>query len=647
MNAITSQGPAKRDGVIRWSAWLAGILLLTAVVYLPVLRYGYVNFDDGLYAGDNAHVRRGMDAEGVGWALETFESSNWHPLTWVSLMLDTTIFGDRPFGHHLVNLIFHLANTLLLACLLARMTGRVAPSLVVAGLFALHPLHVESVAWVSERKDVLSTFLWLTVMAAYLFHLRRPTVARYAAIVVLFGLGLMAKPMLVTLPAVLLLLDAWPLGRFDGGGATGRAIRRVLVEKVPLLALSLASSVVTFVAQQRGGSVSDFRDLPFARRLSNALVTYVAYLDRTVAPRGLAILYPHPGEGWPAWRIAAAVVLLVGVTAAVARLARSRPWFAVGWFWYVGTLVPVIGLVQVGMQSMADRYTYVPLIGIFLAAVWGLDDAFDGPRRRRVLAGAWVAACIVLALASRRQVGYWKDGVSLFTRALAVAEGNALAHNNLAVALLARGDDAGAERHYRLALTYDPTNAVAHYNLGIIAERSSKWNEALVHYREAVRIDPKLALARNNLGIALARAGDLPGAETQLRQALAINPRHSQARYNLGFTLQKLGRLDEAAAEYRAALEVEPSNADALDNLADVLMTTGKPADAAEVFSRVTALRPGSASAFNNLGIALARSGRLEEARRAFLGALRLDPRDAGARSNLERVEAILAGGTR
>ncbi len=636
-----------RDGVLRWWVWLAAVLLLTAVVYLPVLRYGYVNFDDGLYAGDNAHVRRGMTAEGVGWAFGTFESSNWHPLTWVSLMLDTTIFGDRPFGHHLVNLALHLANTLLLACLLARMTGRVVPSMVVAGLFALHPLHVESVAWVSERKDVLSTFLWLAAMAAYLFHLRRPTPARYAAIVVLFGLGLMAKPMLVTLPVVLLLLDAWPLGRFCGGGRTGGAVRRVLLEKVPLLALSLASSVVTFVAQQRGGSVSDFHVLPFARRLSNALVSYVAYLDRTVAPRGLAILYPHPGEGWPAWRVALSVVLLVAVTAAVVRLARSRPWFAVGWLWYVGTLLPVIGLVQVGMQSMADRYTYVPLIGIFLAAAWGLDDAFDGPRCRRVLAGAWVAACIVLALASWRQVGYWKDGVSLFTRALAVAEGNALTHNNLAVALLARGDDAGAERHYRLALTYDPTNAVAHYNLGIIAERSSKWSEALVHYREAVRIDPKLALARNNLGIALARAGDLPGAETQLRQALAINPRHPQARYNLGFTLQKLGRLDEAAAEYRAALEIEPSNADALDNLADVLMTTGKPADAAEVFSRVTALRPGSAPAFNNLGIALARSGRLEEARRAFVGALRLDPRDAGARSNLERVEAILAGGTR
>jgi Flp pilus assembly protein TadD len=642
-----SPGRAGAAGVNRAWWWLAAVLVVTTVVYLPAVRYGYVNFDDGLYVSENPHVRAGLTAGGAAWALRSFESSNWHPLTWLSLMLDTTLFGDGPFGHHLVNLVLHLANTLLLAGMLARMTGRAAPPVVVAGLFALHPLHVESVAWVSERKDVLSTLLWFAAIAAYLYHLRRPSRGRYAAVLAIFALGLAAKPMLVTLPAVLLLLDFWPLGRFGRGSDPGAGTGRLLLEKTPLIVLSIASSAVTFVAQRRGGSVSGFRDLPFAQRMTNALVSYVDYLRLTVAPRGLAILYPHRGAGLPAWRIVLALLLLAVVGIVVVRCARSRPWFAVGWFWYLGTLLPVIGLVQVGMQAMADRYTYVPLVGIFVAAAWGLDAAWDSPVARRLLLVGWVSAGIALALLSARQVTYWKDGVALFSRALAVADGNALAHNNLAVALLGRGDDAGAARHYRLALGYDPENAVAHYNLGVIAERSGKWDEALGHYRAAVSLDPKQVRGLNNLGIALARAGDLAGAETRLRQALGLDARHSEARYNLGFTLQRMGRLTEAAAEYRLSLEIDPDNADALDNLATILMSTGKPAEAAEALGRVVRLRPGSAAALNNLGIALAQAGRLAEARRAFGEAVRLDPADAGARTNLERAEGLLAGGAR
>ncbi len=663
------------------SSWkrlfLVGLLLglTTLVVYWPVLRHGFVNYDDTDYVTANPYVQAGLSTQGLAWVWHSEVARNWHPLTMLSHMLDCQIYGLRPWGHHLTSLLFHIANTVLLFLLLWQMTRAVWRSGFVAALFALHPLHVESVAWVAERKDVLSTFFFLLTVGAYVSYAARSEIRNpkpearsanartpvpnrrfgyYWLALSLFALGLMSKPMLVTVPFVLLLLDYWPLRRFElpalgrskskAPAPSGKASRptagqtapppRLLWEKLPFLALSVASCVVTFRVQQSGGAVLDVGNLPIAARLANACMSYVRYLGKMVWPDGLAALYVRTVP-WPSWQVALAALALLAATVAVIRLARERPYLAVGWFWYLGTLVPVIGLVQVGMQTMADRYTYIPLIGIFIALAW---TGWDLASRWRVpwvgLATAsalMLAACCVI---TRQQLAWWTSSESLFRRMITAVEGNYMAHYNLGN-LYSREDKlAEAVKHYEAALKAQPNYAEAHNNLGQVLLRQRRFDEALAHYEAAVRLRPE-HLYYFNLANALMDAGKPADAVANYQQALRLNPNSSQAHHHLGLALQAQGKAEAAMAEFRAALQLQRDYESAEHQLANRLADAGRLDEALVHDLAAVRLDPRHAENYNGLGICYAMQGKLVEAERQFREAIRLKPDYAGAQSNL------------
>jgi tetratricopeptide (TPR) repeat protein len=445
----------------------AALALLTLAAYLPTLHNGFVNLDDGLYVTGNSHVQAGITRASVAWALTANVANNWHPLTLLSHLLDCQLFGLDAAGHHATSLLLHLANVLLLFAVLRQLTGAVWRSAAVAALFAVHPAHVESVAWVAERKDVLSALFWLLAMGAYGRYARRPALGRYLWVVLAMALGLAAKPMVVTLPFALLLLDVWPLERL------GLGWRRLAMEKLPLLALSAASSLVTLRYQRT--SLAPLGLDPWSLRLANAAVSYAAYLGKLLLPGNLAVFYPIP-LAIPAWKVAGAAALLAVITTLAVRSARKSPWLLVGWLWFLGTLVPVIGLVQVGRQAMADRYTYIPSIGLFVAIVWGIAELI-GERRivsTTILAMAVAAAIALLAMGTWMQIGYWRDSVALYRHALAVTRDNYVAHVGLAKALTARRNWTGAAEQYRAALALRPglTEAQAGLEAVLQVERS-------------------------------------------------------------------------------------------------------------------------------------------------------------------------------
>jgi len=523
---------------------LLSVLLFLSIlaVYGQVSGHGFVNYDDNLYVTGNSQVQRGLTWDGVVWAFATLHGGNWHPLTWLSHMTDVQLFGLDAGWHHRVNVLFHGLNTVILFLVLKGMTGAPGRSFFVAALFGVHPLHVESVAWVAERKDLLSTLFWLSTMGAYLRYVRRPTVPGYLSVAVFFALGLLSKPMLVTLPFALLLFDWWPLGRIAAVEGADRsrnpsvrpALSRVVREKIPLLALSAASCVVTYIAQLKGGSVSGWEESSLGLRSSNALVSYLVYLDKAVWPSSLAVFYPFSRAGFPAWKVAGAALLLAVVSAAAVWQARRRPYFAVGWFWYVGTLVPVIGLVQVGSQAYADRYTYLPLIGLFIAVLWGAPEALERLHfRRQILGAAGAAALLALAAASFIQVGYWKDDFSLFSHARDTTTGNWLAHNNMGDILFRQGriDEAIAE--FREAVRIMPDFVDGRCNLAYLLALRERKEEAIDQYREVLRERPDFSIAHNNLGDLLLQKGETDEAILHFREALRYRPDDSLARDNL------------------------------------------------------------------------------------------------------------------
>ena len=481
-------------------------LLLTAAtwaVYAQTASFEFVGYDDPDYVTQNPHVQQGLTVEAVRWAFTSSHASNWHPLTWLSHMLDWQLFGAEPAGHHIVNVLIHTLNTLLLFGVLCYMTGRRWPSAVTAALFALHPLHVESVAWIAERKDVLSTAFWLGSMWTYAVYARHGGGLWYAGTAALLALGLTAKPMLVTLPLVLLLLDVWPLERItDAGSATRR-----FVEKIPLLIIALTSSLVTFFVQRAAGAMADAQRVSLAPRAANAAVSYVRYLFKAVWPVDLAAFYPHPnlpgGQAWAHWQIAAALLLLIAITVWAVAARRSR-YALVGWLWYLVTLLPVIGLVQVGRQAMADRYTYVPLIGLFVIVAFGAADLVQ---RRKTKAAAWragvsIIGVIVLAVCAVRawdQSGYWRKTVTLFEHAHAVTDGNFVAHLNLGKAHRMNGDYDKAIDQYKAALAIDGRSSLAHNNIGVAYGHQGRWDKAAEHFHQALSLDPDNAEARRNL----------------------------------------------------------------------------------------------------------------------------------------------------
>jgi len=588
----------------RTRATVIGLALaaLTCAVYLPVLSHAFVAYDDPEYLTANPVVPAGLTWSGVQWAFTTFHAANWHPVTWLSHLLDVELFGAGPAGPHAVNLLLHVANALLLFHLLRRLTGTLGRSACVAALFALHPLHVESVAWAAERKDVLSAcFFFLTLIAynAYVTSRRasvlqtptsstaEPASARqtpylgatawYLAALLLFALGLMSKPMLVTLPFVLLLLDYWPLLR-----APHAALRALLVEKIPFFALSVVSCLVTMSAQAQGGALRPLAGLSFFERLANVPVAYARYLAKTLWPDDLAFFYPHPGR-WSVVVVGAATIGLVTLTVAAFRAARRLPFIATGWLWFCGMLVPVIGLVQAGGQSIADRYTYLPLVGLFIALVWGATEV----ARRWSLRPAWLAAAATLTLlacAARtaRQIPHWRDSEALFRHALAVTEKNHVAHNNLGGVLLDRGETDAAVAHFRAALAIDPRFADAANNLGHALLQQGRLAEAVDHLQAALAHAPDDTDLLINLGKARLQEGRVADAIALFSRVLEFVPRHAKAHNNLGCAFAQSGRFDAAISHFEQALAAEPGYVNAQLNLRDAVAAAAKSSSVAQ-----------------------------------------------------------------
>ncbi|HEX4826069.1 MAG TPA: tetratricopeptide repeat protein [Candidatus Polarisedimenticolaceae bacterium] len=524
------------------------LVVATLAVYAQTAGASFITADDGVYVTANPTVQAGLTGPGLKWAFG-FRDANWIPLTWLSLMLDATLGGTGPRLFHLTNVLLHLASTLLLFLALTRMTGRTGRSWCVALLFAVHPLHVESVAWVAERKDTLSGLFFMLGLVAWSAYVRRPRAGRYALAALALALGLMAKPMLVTFPLVLLLLDLWPLAR-------PLAPKRLLLEKLPLFGLAAISGALTVAAQSGGGTVSGLEAIPLSERAGNAVVSYAAYLVKAVVPTGLAFFYPHPGGRLPAWEVLGSAALLAAITIVAFRSIRTRPYLAIGWAWYAIMLVPVIGIVQVGIQARADRYTYLPLIGIFLAATWAFAELAEG--RLGLQRAAAAAAGLALTAAAYVEAGYWHDSVTLYRRALAVTQDNVVAHNDLGLALLQQNDLEGAIRESREAIRLDPGHPEPANTLATALTRLGRPQEAIAAYRTALAHRPSDAVLHGNLGTVLAETGDLDGARTEFQTALRIAPDSSDAHYNVGILLAREGRYDEAIAELVIAQRLSP-----------------------------------------------------------------------------------------
>jgi protein O-mannosyl-transferase len=616
-----------------------GLLGVTLALFAHACGNGFVGYDDDDYVVRNPHVQAGPTWEGIRWAFTTVHASNWHPLTWFSLQLDARLYGMRPWGFHLTNVVLHAVNTALLFLVLRFLTGTFWRSVLVALLFGVHPVHVESVAWVAERKDILSTLFWLLTMAAYGHYAARPVLSRYLLVVVSLALGLLAKPMLVTLPCVLLLLDYWPLCRVMKKGSgpflPGKkgpdpffiTRRAALLEKLPLMALAAASCVVTVFAQREGKSVMPLEELPLLDRLANAIVAYVRYLEMAVWPQRLAVFYPHPHGNLPAWQVGGALLLLTAVTLLALRGARRYPYAPVGWLWYLGTLVPVIGLVQVGEQALADRYTYVPFIGLFLAAVWGANDLLAAWGVRRAVAGVLAGAVLLLlTVATYQQVRVWHDRQTLWEHALEVTEDNYLAHNHVGIMLTEKGRLDAALAHFQEGVRIHPRSALSHNNLALVLGRQGHEEEALEHFREAVRLNPRYAEAHYNLGIALLGQGKLEEAAEQLAAAVEMDPAYGEAHNNLGIALAGQGRNDEARLHFATAVQLNPQNAEALNNLGRAFENEGAWPQAVECYRKAVRLRPGAIVFRCNLAYALHEAGRSEEAAAAYRDALQLVP---------------------
>ncbi len=618
--------------VLEFSIGLCLILVIFAAFW-QVKNNEFINLDDDVYVTENLHVRSGLTLGGAIWALITTQAGHWHPLTWLSHMLDFELYRLKPSGHHMTSLLFHIANTLLLFLFLNRATSALWASSFVAALFALHPLHVESVVWVAERKDVLSAFFWMLTMWTYVRYTERPGLNRYLSVLFSFALGLLSKPMLVTLPFTLLLLDYWPLGRFQfelsgshcishiqnstNPSSQNSSAVRLILEKVPLLVLSAASSLLAFFAAQSEKAVGSLKSFPLGTRIANALVSYIIYIWKMIWPHPLGIFYPYP-DSLPLWQVIGAGLLLVLVSALVIHSARRLPYLAVGWLWYLGTLVPVIGLVQVGIQAMADRYTYVPLIGLFMIMAWGVPEILARWRYRRIALA--VLGCLLLSIfmtISRLQIRYWQNTVTLFKHSLMVTPSNYLIQNNLGNAFLRQGKNQEAIAHYTEALRIKPDFAEGHNNLGNAFLRQGKNQEAIAHYTEALRIKPDFARAHNNLGNALARQEKDQEAIAHYTEALRIEPNDARVHYNLGNALARQGRFQEAILHFAAVLRVNPDDAEAHCNLGLALAEQGKAQEAITHYIEALRIKPDFAAAHFYLALAYFmignRSSALEE----------------------------------
>jgi tetratricopeptide (TPR) repeat protein len=586
------------DSQQRRLTWLIACVLGLAVLvaYAPLRHAGFINYDDPAYVSANPHVQAGLTADGIGWALTTGQASNWHPVTWISHMIDGQLYGMNPLGHHVTNVLLHLANSVLLFLLLQRMTKATTPSAIVAALFALHPTHVESVAWISERKDVLSTLFWMLTLLTYARAMeKKPAEKRFfTASIILFGVGLAAKPMLVTLPFVLLLLDYWPLQR--------REIpwRELVLEKKAFFILAAISCLITFFVQAHGGSVMNLDRLPVWVRLANVPVSYLRYVGKTFWPAHLAIAYPY--TKWPLWEVAGALVVVLAFSAFAVRQMQAQPWIAVGWFWFLGTLVPVIGIVQVGVQAMADRYNYIPSIGLLVAIVW-IARSQLGDRVVAIVGVVASAICLVLTV---QQSNCWQNDQTVFQNAID-----------------------NSSRDY-----------IAFAGLGEYEALHGETNAALDHLERSIEINPNYPFARNNLGRLLLMLGREDDALAQLQKAVALDPKFPDSRYNLGYVLLSKGRVGEALDQFQAQVDLEPDDFRAENNMGTVLLQNGLATDAMRFLKNAIKIEPGEPQPHYSMGNALYRTGNVSAAVAQYEKCLQIKPDHVQACNNLAWIFA-------
>jgi tetratricopeptide (TPR) repeat protein len=635
----------------RWT--IPGVCIFLAVITLAVfgqtVRYEFVNYDDDFYVYDNSAVKSGLTLKSISWAFTFRYPYYWQPLGLLSHILDCQLYGLAPAGHHLTNVLLHATAAVLLFLVLRQMTGALWRSAFVAAVFAIHPLRVESVAWVSERKDMLHGVFFMLTIGAYVRYARRPwSLARYLAVVLLFVFGLMSKPTLMTLPFVLLLLDYWPLKRFvplatpgdvSGTKSTGwRSYRpvviRMIVEKLPLFMLSAASCMQAAIGNSPafGGNKS----LSIILRISNAMVSYVAYIWQMICPVKLAVLYPLPVEGLPLGEVIGAVILLVFISTALFLLRQRHPCYLVGWLWYLGMLVPTIGFIQAGAQARADRYTYLPQIGLYLLLTWAAADLCAGWRHRRVMLGGCSTIILIsLIFCARAQTSYWRNSESLWTHTLACTSDNFVGDNNLGEVLLKKGSVNEAIAQFQKALQIEPDFAEARNNLGNALLRKGSLDEAIAHYQRALQIKPDYAEARNNLGNALLQKGKVDEAIAYYQRALQIKPDSAEAHNNLGEALLKKGNVDEAISHYQRALQIKPDNVEAQYNLGNALLQKGSVDEAIAHYQRALQIKPDCVEASYNLGNVLLQKGKVDEAISHYQRALETDANFAEAHNNL------------
>lgn len=635
--------------------WLIGILLLamTAIAFGQVVGFDFVNFDDDVHVYQNPHIIGGWTWDNFVWDFGIHGPSQWHPLAWMAHQWDWEFYGEWAGGHHLTNLLFHAANAILLYLFLARVTGFLWRSGFIAAVFAVHPLNVESVAWVSERRNVLAMFFGLLTLLAYSSYVRKRSWGWYFIVLALFGLALMSKPLMVTLPCVMLLLDYWPFHRWNWGQTTEGLHRenaivpvslgKLVLEKIPLLMLSLGASVLTILCQQADGILASQEALPFYIRLLNALAAYSLYLRKLVWPSDLAVFYPHPGfvsadaesQLFIPALVGGAILLLV--TTGVLFTVRKRRYLAVGWFWFLGTLIPMIGLIQSGQQQLADRYMYLPLIGILWAGTWGIAEA--AAKRRfhpswlRLIGGASILGCLV---ASAIQTRYWKNSITLFEHALEVTENNSWAHNNLGLALSQNQKPGQAVGHFVEAIQIDPDYGLAYYNLGVVLHDQGNITQAIPQYQEALRLMPTDVESHLRMGVALAELGQIRSAIPYFREAVRLAPHNPDTHLNLALAEAKQGHLQEARSGFLRVLEIAPNQVKANFGLALVLVELNEPNAAESRFRQTLALAPDLAQAHLELGKLYLKQDQKQKAIHQLQEALRLQPQWTEAKTQLD-----------
>ena len=654
-----------------WSLLICLTLaLVTFAVYFQVHSFKFITMDDSVYVCKNPNIQAGITFKAVKWAFTTNYAEFWHPLTWLSLMLDWQMFGSNPAGFHLTNLILHIANALLLFLVLKQMTNALWQSAFVAALFALHPLHIEAVAWVAERKEVLSTFFWILTMWAYLRYVKQPNVFRYLFTMLIFALGLMAKPMLVTLPFVFLLLDYWPLDRIKR--VDWKIIYRLVWEKFPFFILSAIGCAVAFFAEKHGGMVESFAGLSLKYRIYNAFISYIEYIKKMIWPVKLAIIYPHPGLKVSVLYAVISAGFLLAVMVLILRFAKNHRYLFTGWFWYLGTLLPVIGLIQVGTHAMADRYSYITLTGLFIIIAWGLPELIVKWPHHRIL--LWLSSLIVLsvlAVCTYFQQQYWKDTITVFQHALAVTNDNYNAHFLMTKELLEQGRIDEAIQHNTQALRIKPDYIDALSGLGAALHQAGRVDEAVVYYKKAIEIDPRTFEANANLGVALAskgkfneaiehyeialktmdtprihhnyaqalfNLGQFPQSITEYRKALLLKPNDPNVINELGYTLAHTGKFDEAITLYNKALRISPDRINIHLNLGTALTGSGKFDEALKEYEKILLLQPQNAVAHNDFGVVLCRLGKLDDAVAQFRQSVQINPDYIDAQNNLSAV---------